>query len=846
MPDARIVRRNVTLRVLALAGALGASGAALASRVARDHPVLPLHLPYWVLFAGFFLAGTAPLLLEVESNSFSLSLTEIPLVLGLLSVPRMTLLASGTAGWFLSRLLNRRRSLIKMLFNVPLTFFEMTMAAAVFDATVGAAQLNAWRTWLALLAGLISAIVVSTTAVNAVILLAGDSISARQAARHTVLGIANAVMATALTILSLIVLRQTKAAAIPLLLLSAVAILPMRRQAKLQRRYDSLLLLHQFTAGLTSSNDLSATLNSVLAETAKVLRATDAAIVLPRNGDTAYLGLREGSIEIPVPGDAVWHAVVDGRESVCLERGSSALDNYLQAHGVKDLMSVPLLHGDQVIGALVVRDRLGDVSTFDRDDLSIFATMANQTTVTLENLRLIDRLRNESAEKEHQALHDELTGLPNRLYLYRTLDQCLASGEQRIAVAVLDLNRFKEVNDTLGHHAGDQVLIEAAKRLRRGLPSSAFVARLGGDEFAIVLLGVTGIADTMSKMHAMEVVFAEPFELDAMTLRIDASVGFSMAPDHGTDRGMLLKRADLAMYAAKAVRGSVVRCYDKSQEHSSARALELVGELRSAIENDDIVVAFQPKANLVTGRIVGAEALARWEHARFGVVPPDEFIPLAEQAGLIDALTQIVLRRSLEACADWHRHGYPIGVAVNLDAQTLLTNGFASRVIAALGATDLPASALTLEITERELVRELDQAADVIDELRRKHVAFSIDDFGTGYSSLAYLTRLPVDELKIDRSFVANVARSSQDAAIVKAIADIANSMGLVTVVEGIEDDQTWTAVSSLGCTYGQGYHLARPMPPDQFTQWLCARHPPAVATFPPSFVTSPCPSTSR
>jgi diguanylate cyclase (GGDEF)-like protein len=483
-------------------------------------------------------------------------------------------------------------------------------------------------------------------------------------------------------------------------------------------------------------------------------------------------------------------------------------------------MAVPLLHGEDVIGALIVSGRLSDVSTFDNDDLSIFATMANQTTVTLENLRLIDKLRSESADREHQALHDVLTGLPNRLFLYRTLDQVLAR-KSSFAVAMLDLNRFKEVNDTLGHHAGDEVLVETAMRLRKGLPSSAFLARLGGDEFAIVLPGVTSIKETMAKLQAMEVVFTAPFQLDAMSVRIGASVGFAFAPDHGSDRETLLKRADIAMYAAKVVRGSAIRCFDQSQEQSSSRALELVGELRSAIETGTLTVVFQPKADLHTGRILGAEALARWNHPRFGEVSPNEFIPLAEQAGLIDAITDAVLTHSLAACAHWRNSGFEIGVAVNLDAQTLLAPGFALRVLQAVRRAGVPPNVLTLEITERELVHELDEATAVIDDLRSQKVKFSIDDFGTGYSSLSYLKRLPVDELKIDRSFILNVANSPQDAAIVKAISDLASGLGLRTVVEGIEDGRTWEKVTSLGCDAGQGYHLTPGLQSADFLRWV-------------------------
>ncbi len=812
-----------TAKVSGIAAALAIGGAASAWIAVNRNPPLPLNIPFGWLLVAFFVAASAPLFLEVESNSFSLSLSEIPLVLGIMSLQRGPLLAASIGGWLLSQVFNRRRSLLRFIFNAPLTFLECALAVVVFDLFIKEPRIDDATTWAALLAALTAAVLVTTSAVNLVIVVTGDTMSPRQALRHVALGVLNAVMATALVIVFVLVLRQTTAAALPLVLLAGIVILPMRRQAKLQRRYDSLLLLHEFTAGLTTSSDLSATLRSVLEETATVLRAADATIVLPRNGDHVHHRLRPDCGVLPQPGDAIWQAVIGRGESVRLARGSTACGGYLQAHNVKDLMAVPLLHGDDVIGVLVVSERLSDVSTFDDDDVSIFATMANQTTVTLENLRLIDKLRSESADREHQALHDVLTGLPNRLFLYRTLDEALARSAD-FAVAMLDLNRFKEVNDTLGHHAGDQVLVETATRLRRGLPSSAFLARLGGDEFAIVLPNAASAKETIEKLQAMEVVFNEPFQLDAMSLRISASIGFALGPKHGSDRATLLRRADIAMYAAKMVRGSAIRCYDSSQEQSSARALELVGELREAIEADALTVVFQPKADLRSGAILGAEALVRWRHERFGEITPGEFIPLAEQAGLIDAITESVLANALRACAHWRRNGLMIGVAVNLDAQTLLADGFADRVLVALARANVPAHMLTLEITERELVHELDEATAVIQSLRKRSVKFSIDDFGTGYSSLSYLKRLPVDELKIDRSFIVNVAHSPQDAAIVRAVTDLAHGLGLRTVVEGIEDQQTWETVAALGCHSGQGFHLTPGLQSDQLLGWARAR----------------------
>jgi diguanylate cyclase (GGDEF)-like protein len=760
-------------------------------------------------------------MLEIRSSTFTLSLTEIPIAIGILGVQRLPLLISATLGWLAALLLSRRRSPLKLALNVPIVFVEIAVAASVFDLVVTTPDLGAWTSWLALLAGLTVAGLISTSVVNVVISVAGDPMPVRDALRHTVLALANVVLATALSVVALLVLSETVAAIVPLVILGAVSVIPLRQYAKLHRRHDGLLLLHQFTAGLTSSTDLGSTLDSVVAESAKVLRTGRAMIVLPRPGETLRQALPGADAATLVEtGDVVWESVFDRGAPILLAHHGGTPDPYLAQHGIRDLMAVPLVHGDEVIGALVVADRLGETSTFD-DDLAIFTTMANQTTVTLRNLRLIDQLRVESSERRRQALHDDLTGLPNRAHLAAWLDQHLDGGTT--AVAVLDLNRFKEVNDTLGHHVGDEVLLQTAERLRAALPSSAFVARMGGDEFAIVLPGIDGPAAAVARLARLEATFARPIDVEAMALRIDASIGVAVSPEHGSEGTALLRHADVAMYAAKQVGGTAVRLYDRTQERSSKRSLEIVTELRRAVEENLLEVVYQPKGCLRTRSVVGAEALARWTHPTLGVIRPDEFIPIAEQAGMVGAITTYVLRRSLESCAAWHRSGLAMGVAVNIDARTLLDPAFRAIVGVELAGHGMSPAILTFEITEREIVREADVAVEAIEDLRRIGVRFSIDDFGTGFSSLGYLTRLPVDELKIDRSFIVDLVGSPKRESIVRAIADMAHSLGLTTVVEGIEDEATWATVTALGCDSAQGYHFARPIAASELQEWALA-----------------------
>jgi diguanylate cyclase (GGDEF)-like protein len=388
---------------------------------------------------------------------------------------------------------------------------------------------------------------------------------------------------------------------------------------------------------------------------------------------------------------------------------------------------------------------------------------------------------------------------------------------------ILDLDRFKEVNDTLGHQQGDLLLVEVGTRLRTAVGPAGFVARLGGDEFAILL------SDTDDEDRAVHVgrrllrSLEQPVSLDGLEVEVGGSLGLAMAPTHATDPAALLKRADMAMYDAKASTGGL-RLYEADPDSDNPRRLMLVSELRTALSHGRIEVHVQPQARLATGETVGVEALVRWEHAELGFIPPDEFIPVAERSGLIGLVTTRVLDLSLAAVADWHRQGVDLGVAVNLSTRSLLDADLVDEVSRLLRRHDVPANRLTLEVTESSVMADPARAIGLLHELRALGIRLSVDDFGTGYSSLSYLQSLPVDEVKIDRSFVTDLGARTEDVAIVRAIVDLGRHLGLEVVAEGIEDQPTWDLLSSMGCDLGQGWHHGRPMPAAEFVPWLRAR----------------------
>jgi diguanylate cyclase (GGDEF)-like protein len=438
--------------------------------------------------------------------------------------------------------------------------------------------------------------------------------------------------------------------------------------------------------------------------------------------------------------------------------------------------------------------------------------------------------------REHEALHDPLTGLLNRVAMreqIRTLVPAPQATEGRwAAMLVLDLDGFKAVNDTLGHPAGDMLLNHVADRLRASIRPIDVVARLGGDEFAVLL---TQLPDA-SKAAEIATLLLDRlrtglYTVHGIELTVDASVGIALIPEHGEDADLLLQRADVAMYQAKSSRAGIV-VYDEATDLHDVAELGLLAELRRAIETDELVLHYQPKACLATGDIVGVEALVRWQHPVRGLLGPAAFIPLAENTGLMAPLTEWVLRRAMEQAASWRHRGLTLPVAVNVSPRSLLDGNLAGTLLRLLADAGLPSHLLEIEITETAIMADPDGAVRMLRQLQAMGVRVSIDDFGTGYTSLSYLKQLPVHTLKIDRVFVADILENHKDQAIAESIIALGHKLGLSVIAEGIENDDVWQRLISLNCDEGQGYHLARPMPSADLLRWMTARetaHPTSV-----------------
>ncbi|MDT4996256.1 MAG: hypothetical protein QOD45_324, partial [Pseudonocardiales bacterium] len=431
------------------------------------------------------------------------------------------------------------------------------------------------------------------------------------------------------------------------------------------------------------------------------------------------------------------------------------------------------------------------------------------------------------AESRRLAQTDDLTGLRNRRHLYARLEEALAEatvGDRSLSLLLIDLDRFKELNDTLGHHAGDLLLQEIGPRLHSAVPEADTIARLGGDEFAVLLFGPRGdLHGALDAGGRIRAALERPFEFEDLTLHIEGSIGIALHPDHASDRETLLQHADVAMYQAKSER-SDCEVYAAERDDYSRERLTLMGELRRAIEGDELVVYYQPKADLRTGRVYGTEALVRWQHPARGLLGPHMFLPMAEQTGLMRPLTLYVLRHALAQCAAWSAAGRDLSVAVNLAAANLLDLELAGDVAELLDASGVPAERLQLEITENSVMADPVRAVEVLESLRALGIGISLDDFGTGYSSLAYLKRLAVDELKIDKSFVMDMTTDDDDAVIVRSTVDLAKNLSLRVVAEGVETQEAWDVLARMGCDFAQGFLLSKPVPPDELLAWILER----------------------
>jgi diguanylate cyclase (GGDEF)-like protein len=600
-------------------------------------------------------------------------------------------------------------------------------------------------------------------------------------------------------------------AVIALVTLAVVAHSALLAVVRFRQAYGRLETLYGFTLELERSQDEHTTVASVLRQARQLLKAEMAELTVVAEGTDwgrrTTLSGGPGAVPVAVEFEGRPPELDAAVEATVLLSETSGdegpLSRLLAERGLRDAMIAALRIEGAVVGSLMVANRVPEVDEFTSEELRLFETLTNHAAVSIENSRLLDRLRWDSR-------HDRLTGLANRTAFNELIEQAVRQLPATSAVLLIDLDRFKEVNDTLGHHHGDLLLREVANRLSEHVGPTGTVARLGGDEFGVLLPGAS-TSDAAQAAVGLLAALEQPFTAGQLNLEATGSIGAALLPADGREPITLLQRAEVAMYAAKEDH-SGWEAYDRKRDHYNPRRLVLAGELRQAIESGQMEVYYQPKANLQTGEIKGLEALLRWRNPREGLLRPDDFIPIAERAGLIRPLTLLVLRDAARQCRALAEVGFELDVAINLSVRTVLDVNLPDHVETVMSEFGLPARALTAEITESSVMADPGRTIGVLGRLSALGVSIAIDDFGTGYSSLSYLKRLPVNEIKIDHSFVTGMLVDDNDAVIVRSIIDLAHNLGLRVVAEGVEDQATWNRLAQLGCDLAQGFHLSPPV----------------------------------
>jgi diguanylate cyclase (GGDEF)-like protein len=825
--------RSLALRTWLLTAVMVLAGAQIAQLQPQGFLAdeLPLHLTWWQLALGFGAAEILVVHYQFRRQRFAFTLMELPLVLGLFFSTWPQLLAARLLGGGVVLGFVRRQPVRKLAFNLAAFVLEIAVAVAVFRFLADGLDERSVAVSGAAFVAVLAGTAVSTLCV-ALLAVVGDVVIDRRDLRRVL--VASAVVTATNLCLGLgavAVSWSSTGAAWSLIAVAVVLFFGYRSYASLQQKHENLVLLYEFTRRTGRALQVDAAMRELLGQVRGVLRCDTAAIVVRSSTGTGSLirtsmGPDEALEMAPTVEDHLWNRieVLDRPLLAAAPLRDIVLAGELASYGVKDALVAPLRLGDgETLGMMVAGGRVGDERTFTVDDLKLFEALANHASVSLENRHLIERLRSEAADKEHQALHDSLTGLPNRRLFEQRLAQALEASEEdetEVAVMLLDLDRFKEVNDTLGHHNGDLLLQEIAERLRRIMRAGDSVARFGGDEFALLVPNLAGCDAAIAAADGIRLALERSFTIAGVDLDVGCSIGVALSPAHGADARQLLQRADVAMYSAKSSQRGV-DLYDPASDTYSLERLALVAELRTAIERSQLAVHFQPKADAVTGELLGMEALVRWHHPRQGPVPPEEIIAIAEQTGLIRPLTLWVLEQALRECRTWRRAGWRFDVAVNLSIRSLHDAELAGDVQRLLAQVGLPANALTFEITESSIMSDPVRSLAVLDRLRGMGIRLAIDDFGTGYSSFSHLRRLPVDEIKIDKSFVQHLATDESDLVLVRSIIDLGRNLGLHVVAEGVEDDATWEKLTQCGCDVVQGYILTPPLAATDLPAWL-------------------------
>jgi diguanylate cyclase (GGDEF)-like protein len=798
---------------LTLVGGFTLSG--IAWGLPLDAPA-PLHLPLWLII--LLAVGAEMTVVHLEhTRGHSFSLREIPLAMGLFYATSSNLIVGTIIGGALVATLHRGQRGTSLVFAIGRTSLQVGIAIVVFGSILAGAEPFSTQGWLAVLGAMLASVALPTMLAG--IAPSGSRATLRQRFSLLALSLTAASLNTSLAIVMITILWTSPslwwvAVVPPAVLLTAyrTSIIHRIERQRLEKLYEASSLLHK-------SPQVEDALTAAAEQAQSMFGVTDVEIVVVgENGDLFHtLRTADGLVHRlePVPREAAtgtFHRALDNPTPMLL-RAAPGL--FTDSPEVGAGMTAPLFDEDRLAGVVLVANRINQAAGFSVADTRLLLAFSQHLGVSIENGRLEDSLAELTHLKEklrHQASHDALTGLANRTLFAERVEEALTAARQSqlmLGVLFLDLDDFKDVNDGLGHAAGDELLRRVSRRLEESVRPGDVVARFGGDEFAVLLENVTEPAAAIAIADRIKSALGAPFDLDGDTVTVGASIGVALGTGRD-DPNYLMRHADTAMYAAKRQAKGRVRVFEARMHEAISTRLSMQSDLAAAIEDQQLSVAYQPIIDLITGRINAFEALVRWIHPERGLIEPSGFIPFAEENGLIVPLGEWVLERAVERSATWRgaHPGLDLRVAANLSPRQLTEGDVAAYLEATLARHGAAADGLTIEITENTVMQAPIAA---VEEIRELGVSLAIDDFGTGYSSLSYLDRLPIDILKIDRSFVARIGTGTESP-LVRTILQIGNSLGLTTIVEGVETRLQLDRLRALRAGSGQGFYLAPPM----------------------------------
>ncbi|HEX4579334.1 MAG TPA: EAL domain-containing protein [Candidatus Dormibacteraeota bacterium] len=770
-------------------------------------------IPWWGLSIAYLLSGILVAHITVRNQAYTFTLSEVPMVLGLVAASPTALITGGFIGTALSLVLYRRQQPVKVIFNLATFLVEASVAIVVMQALLGGHTVGSSFGWLATLAGTVTSSALAQVVVLVIVVASAGALPIRQVARTLAFMLPASVLNTILGLSGLHVAGQDPQLAALLLIPCVVLAAAYRSYLSERQRHGQVRQLFEASGALHRSRGVDASIATMLSRARDMFNAEVAELILlpavsPGEARRFTMGPGDGPV-IATTEDAGDRGELALRQQAVV-LGPGGPPGVLAARGWRDGIAVSVSADGGVNGALLIGNRRDTVSSFGRADLDLLEAFAGPASVSLANGRL-------EAKLEHQAFHDSLTGLANRALLAQRIQTALLHGPRDdFAVLLLDVDDFKTVNDTLGHPAGDQLLIEIAQRLSSCLEPADTAARLGGDEFAVMLRSTARVDDAVAVADRILAALRRPFNLAAWDVTVRGSIGVVIDNPSVASVDDLLSSADIAMYRAKAQGKDQCVVFEPLMHVEVLARHQLRADLERAVSGRELRVHYQPIVSLTTGEVIGAEALVRWAHPVRGMVGPDEFIPIAEESGLIVPLGRFVLDEACRQLSAWQRTLPSLHLSVNVSARQLQEPELVNDVAGIFARHGVNPNRLTLEVTEHVMVNDA-RAVDALRDLRSRGTKIAVDDFGTGYSSLSCLRDLPIDSLKIAKPFVDRLARSDDDRALATSVVGLAHSLRLDTVAEGIERPDQAEVLRAAGCRCGQGFLFSRALPAAEF-----------------------------